>query len=280
MTIKECYLRGIIPKDLPIIDAHGHLGDYSSIFIRQLPLKEAIAFSNSLGIKQIAASSLTAIGGKLKLGNSELFKSIDQYPDNLLGYVYYNPNYIEESLLDINTYKDHPNFAGVKIHPRDCGAHLLDPGYEPLWELSDKEGIAISCHTWEGEPANSPALFFSIMERYPQMIIILAHCGGTYRGYQDSYRLAHQYPNIYLDINGWLYSATWIEDVIENAGEDRVLFGTDQMFNDPRISLGRIVLSDLTDEQKRKILAGNFLRIMSMRRKKSSQIPNSTGRCR
>jgi len=74
-------------------------------------------------------------------------------------------------------------------------------------------------------------------------------------------RRAHtpkKYKNVYLDINGSLYSQIWIEELAKLAPQEKLVFSTDQVFNDPRIVVGRVLLSDLDDALKRRILCENF----------------------
>ncbi len=82
--------------------------------------------------------------------------------------------------------------------------------------------------------------------------------GGTYRGCMDSIALANAYEHVYLDINGSLYSQIWIEELIKLAPLKKFIFSTDQVFNDPRIIVGRVLLCDLEDEVKKAILCDNF----------------------
>ena len=49
---------------------------------------------------------------------------------------------------------------------------------------------------------------------------------------------------------------------MQEAPLERFVFGTDQTFNDPRIMVGRVLLSDLDDAVKRMLLCENFERII------------------
>ena len=163
---------------------------------------------------------------------------------------------------NIIKYQKYSAFIGIKIHPRENYTYLSDDSYRPLWEYADKNKLIVTCHTWESEPMNNPLLFFDICDKYPEMKVILAHGGGTYAGYEICYRLINEFPNTYIDLNGFIYSCQWIEQVAERLkGVGRIVFGTDQFFNDPRTSLGRIVLSTLSDYEKRCILYYNFASI-------------------
>ena len=65
-----------------------------------------------------------------------------------------------------------------------------------------------------------------------------------------------------MDLNGSLYSQIWLEELVKLAPMERFIFSTDQTFNDPRILLGRVLLSDLTDAQKQMLLCDNFERVI------------------
>ena len=53
-----------------------------------------------------------------------------------------------------------------------------------------------------------------------------------------------------------------IEQLGEEAGADRVLFGSDVPLMDPRSQLGKIITADITDEDKRLVLGGNARRLL------------------
>ena len=78
----------------------------------------------------------------------------------------------------------------------------------------------------------------------------------------DSIGLANQYKNVYLDINGSLYSQIWLEELVSLASIEKFIFSTDQVFNDPRIILGRVLLSDIKDTDKKAILCRNFEEVL------------------
>lgn len=260
MNIKEQVLKGSIPDDLKIIDAHAHIGEgeYSNAFVYALPIKEALHLSKKIGISKMAASSLKAIGGDLRAGNDRLLELCNLYPEDLLAYIYFNPKFADESLEYIEKNRNNPHFIGVKMHPREDNVNACDARYYKLYEYAAKNDILILSHTWETEPMNNPILFNAVLEKYPFMKLLIGHMGGTYSGCMSSIALANKYPNVYLDLNGSIYSEIWIEELIRLASADKFIFSTDQTFNDPRITLGRVLLCDLDDEIKRNILCFNF----------------------
>ena len=61
-----------------------------------------------------------------------------------------------------------------------------------------------------------------------------------------------------------------IEFLVEAAGEDRVVFGSDQPMRDPRQQLGWVVWADLPAATRAKVLGGNFQRILDRVRRSRS----------
>ena len=69
-------------------------------------------------------------------------------------------------------------------------------------------------------------------------------------------------PNVYAEITYTSVTNGVIEFLVEAAGEDRVVFGSDQPMRDPRPQLGWVVWADLPAEVRAKVLGGNFQTIL------------------
>lgn len=264
MTIKESALRGVIPPELRILDAHAHLGEgeQGGAYIRTLPVEESLRLSRKTGIDAIVASSLKALYGNVTGGNDRMMEFTRAYPGSVYASIFYDPHYHAQCIAQLEQYRREPGFVGVKIHPRDTMTSIKSRDYDGLYEYCAERGILVACHTWETEPANNPADFEPVLEHYPELHLQLCHMGGTYRGCIDSLRLANRFQHVCLDINGSLYSQIWLENLVREAPMERFVFGTDQTFNDPRIMVGRVLLSDLDDTEKRMLLCENFERIV------------------
>lgn len=259
-NMKELLMQGILPKDLKIVDAHAHIseGDVCAAYVRTLPVEKSIQMCKNVGIAAIVASSLKAQWGNLVVGNDRMMEFTKIYP----GYVYCNlifdPHNPEISIRQLEQYHNDPAFIGVKIHPRDMDSCVASNDYDVLYRYCCDHNILVACHTWQTEPQNDPKDFNGVLQRFPELKLQLVHMGGTFRGAMDSIEIANKYPQVLLDINGSLYSQIWIEKLVELAPFEQFVFATDQSFNDPSIMIGRVVMSDLTDEQKYKLLRYNF----------------------
>ena len=57
-----------------------------------------------------------------------------------------------------------------------------------------------------------------------------------------------------------------IEFLVNGAGEDRVLYGSDMPLMDTRLQVGRIVTADISDEAKVKVLGLNAIKLLGLDR--------------
>ena len=82
---------------------------------------------------------------------------------------------------------------------------------------------------------------------------------------QRAISAARQTPNIYIETcSSWRQFGS-IEELVEGAGEDRILFGSDQPLMDPRVQIGRYLTSDLSETAKRKALGENAARLLGIK---------------
>ena len=74
--------------------------------------------------------------------------------------------------------------------------------------------------------------------------------------------MRRRFPNVALEIT--LTAATYrvIEFMVEHAGADRVLFGTDQPMRDPIPQFGWMAYTHCTPEEKRKMFGLNMQKIV------------------
>ena len=262
MTIREYALQGKVPEGLRIFDAHAHIGEgrCTNPYLHSLPLEESLALARRCGISRIGGMAMGAMTmADAVNANLWLIRQCERY-DMLSFYIWYSPWQHAALMQQIEEYRDHPCFLGVKIHPREDGCFLDTREYDALFDYAERTQTLVMCHTWDTEGWNRPAGFQRVLEQHPKLKLVLAHMGGTHAGCMDSLRLAREYENVYCDINGSLYSQIWIEELVKMAPEHKFIFSTDQTFNDPRTMLGRVLLSELPDDLKRKILCENMER--------------------
>ena len=89
------------------------------------------------------------------------------------------------------------------------------------------------------------------------------HQGGGHKGETAFFlKVMKDYPNLYLDTCGSIANAMSIWDMALEAGEDRLVYGSDILYMEPRYELGKIVFSGMPEELMRKIFAENYLKLL------------------
>jgi predicted TIM-barrel fold metal-dependent hydrolase len=262
MTIKERAELGQALTDLEIIDSHAHLGALSGFFHCDPSPERMIREMFLLGIDQTAISPHMSLKYSASQGNALMHQTVTKYPQRFLGYITVNPQYPDESRQDLEKYWGQKNIVGVKIHPGMHNCHVADAKYVPLWEFAQQHRVPVLSHTWSGTNC-APALFGPLAGKYPAITFILGHMGGTCQGVREAIRMSQEHANIHLEMCGWEFSETWLEDIIRLAGADKILFGTDSPWHNPAFSFGRLVYARIPDADKEKILAQNFKKIIS-----------------
>lgn len=142
-----------------------------------------------------------------------------------------------------------------------------------MWEFAADHKIMVLSHTYHGSPYDDPQLFAEIAERHPEVNVLIVHSGALTEGFEGAIHLAQKYPNLYLDISGSFITSHWIERLVNEAGDDKVVYSSDIPFIDIRYSLGRVLYSQLSEYQKTRLLRENIIQITKELRNNDMNTP-------
>lgn len=157
------------------------------------------------------------------MNNEAVFKTIDKFSDRFFGWVFVNPVSSADPLKEIEKYKNHPNFIGVKAH--SFWHHYEPVKLTPVAEKLVALNKPLLIHVGFGKEGD----FISLVKAVPELKLILAHAGFPY--YAVTWRQIKEYKNIYVDISQTSYVGDKItKEVVEFLGVERCLFGTDGPF--------------------------------------------------
>lgn len=152
---------------------------------------------------------------------------------------------------------------GVKLHPDIQGFKIDDYRCLKIYELCEKAHLPILMHTGDSRYDNSnPNRLLPVLEIYTDLIIVGAHFGG-WSIWEEASKILHCIPNLYVDCSSsfhWLTDET-IRAIIARYGTDKVLFGTDYPMWSPQEELQRFLGLGYSDEDKRKILSENAMKV-------------------
>jgi uncharacterized protein len=179
---------------------------------------------------------------------------VSRRPDQFYGFAFVHADRDRGRIGDlvrvaVETY----GFLGIKIHRYDARisrevcevarAYRVPVLYDPMGEVAVAELLA---------------------NEYPDVNFILAHLGS----FSDDWRaqlalidLVTRHPNIYTDTSG-VRRFDLLEQVVERAGPQKVLFGSDGPWLHPGVEMTKVLALGLDREAQALILGGNLLRLI------------------
>jgi hypothetical protein len=239
-----------------VIDAHMHIGRYNNFLMPHADMESIRHSAKRIGIQKMYGSSLKAIRGDAPGGNADALALHTQHPASYSPYFVLNPNYPEDMQATIDL-AESVSIRHFKLHDDGNDLPYDHRNYSPFYEYADAAGAVVLAHTY-GRKHVAPLM--SIAAQFPGITILLGHSGIIDEEiYAEAVR---QHPNMYLETCCSLAWYGLIERLVGMAGGDRVLFGSDMPFMSPDQQIGRILLARITDEDRRKILGLNALRIL------------------
>lgn len=250
-----------------VIDFHAHMldnglhggGGAYTMFGGDAPGQRALA--ERMGVDGVGIMSWNGtVGVHADEGNACVRTALDQLPDTWWGLASFDvirqpPDEIRARLAQ--EYAD-PRFLGLKPYIR-YGKHYDDPVHDPLWEFGEARGLYALLHPCRDDLSE----FDALCPRYPGLTFVAPHCGASYEMADRAIARARKYPNFLIEITLTPVCLGVVDYLVEGAGADRVLYGSDQPMRDPRQQLGWVVYSRMPVEQKRMVLGQNAQRLLA-----------------
>ena len=263
--------------EVQAVDAHGHYGDYDQDEISELQ-REIFFSANVEEVLRRARhartqftivsplSGLTPVGRLDVLeANEEAAMVVDENED-LLQYAIINPRQ-RESYAQAADILQRPKCVGIKIHPESHQYPIAEHG-DPVFEFAAKHRTVVLAHS--GDVNSAPDDYVPFADRYPEAKIILAHLGngGAAAGSPELQVRALQRAkgdNVYIDTSSARSILPGLlEWAVKEVGADRILYGTDTPVYYAPMQWARVVCTDLSAEEKRKILRENAFALFGL----------------
>ncbi len=261
MDLLDRVKMGEIPSDIEVYDAHAHLGKWYSVTMREHNAQDLVAIMDYMKFRRMAISSSMAICSDFQRGNDEVIQAMECYPGRFFGYITINPNYADGMMDEILRLEHHKDIIGLKIHPHYSGVPVNDKRYEEVFSYAEKKRWVVLVHTFS---YGDIALMQKVIEAHPSATFILAHC-GAHTGMELTAKIIRDYPNAYCDLPMGSAPFKTVEYLVENGDENKILFGTDSPLADYRITYGRVLFSDISEEAKKKIMGLNFKKCLGIK---------------
>ncbi len=264
VEMPEC---GICLEDELVMDIHAHMGPWYNFHIPGDGSPESmIANMDLVGIDMTVASPHVAIGPDIEEGNRQVAEATQAYPDRILAYITINPRYPLATIeAEIARYHDQlDGIPGFKFHSMCHGVDCSHIGYGPVYDYANEHGVPILSHVWDGPEQDGKSFLTRQAAAFPNISFLHAHSGNSWEAIRSLVPETKANPNVYLDIAGSGRPYGGLEYMVQEAGADRVLLGTDLPFIDVRCQFGRLLAARISDDDKRQIMGLNAKRLFNL----------------
>jgi hypothetical protein len=276
-----------------IIDCHTHIfsGDmrknravlcekdegFSSIYknpkARMIGAEDLIASMDETGVDRSVVCGFSWGSSDIcSLHNDYLLNSVSRYPDRLIAFVAVSLTDAERAERDLERAirRGAKGVGEVAFYSREMSPEDIDRMTSVL-TLMEKEEIPLLLHTNEdighsypGKGRTPLKRFCELPSRFPGLCVILAHWGGGLPFYELMPEVAKGMGRVYYDTaaSPFIYSSGIYAAVSGIVGPDKILFGSDFPLISPKRYFAEMERSGLSEEDRRKILGLNFLRLL------------------
>lgn len=196
-------------------------------------------------------------------GNDRTAAFIALNPERFIGFAYVSPLMADRVVPELERAVDELGFRAIKLYPPYTPYPLNDPIWDPVYEFANERGLAVLSHTDTSEQSQ-PRFLAQAAQRFPKARFVAGHSGNVEPARGQAIAAARRCPNFYLETCSTYRSPGVVEELVREAGADRVLFGSDTPLMDPRAQIGKIITADLTDAEKRMVLGENAMRILGL----------------
>lgn len=262
MNMLERIKKGLPLKEELIIDCHCHMGHWFNFNVPQGTAEDMLSMMDVLGIDIACVTAHAAIGPDFKYGNDMIIEAVRKYPDRFIGYVTINPNYSEDEIQqELDRCFAVDGMRAIKVHPGMHGCPINYKKYDSTYQRANDLKCPVLIHVWG---KGDVAAVVSLAERYPNASFIMGHGGAEIKAMEDAIEAIKRFDNIYVDLAlSRIYEGN-VEWLVSEMGSQKVLFGSDLPFMDPRPSFGRVAFARITEQEKRDVYGLNMKRLLKI----------------
>jgi len=249
--------RGEKLEDILVIDAHTHVGPWTSFPIFHQDAESMLRVMDRMGVHLSVVSGMVAMANEFQKGNDTALAAAEAYPGRFKAYATPFPNHPSGSLPELERCLN-KGAAGIKIHTSHGKPYDHDE-YMPVYQLAHERELPILAHTWGQKDME---ILGKLADAYPKATFISAHAGA--RDVESYIQAAKEHPNLYLETCTSITAKGLLERFCSELGPHKLLFGSDMVFISLAQQIGKVLFAEIPDEGKRLILGENARRIFRL----------------
>ena len=262
-------LRYGLGRDLTIIDFHTHLGRWFHYWFSEDSAHHLVSRMDEFGIATSITHHTLGMVGEYRRGNDIIGQAMRRFPGRIEGAAMANPHYPEEIRPELQRCLDEYDMRVIKLHPSTHAYKLDGDGYQPVYEFASDHSLIVVTHCGAKAENGSAMQLASMAARYPDATFVAYHVASDFEGLKIYGEAVRPYPNYYAEICGPM-THNVLEMLVDEVGEDKVLFGSDHIFMSMPPGIGRVASCRLSEVQKRKLLGLNAKRLLDRLRGRPS----------
>ena len=240
-----------------IFDTHIHIGSARHSG-RRHHANDIITSMDQFGVERSVAIPFPVVED-YRREHDEIGAAIRDYPGRFVGAACLNPFVPQQEFRDeVRRCREQYGFRALKFQPQYQALNPLLESSSFLFETAIENEMALIVHTGTGIPFSLPSMYLLAAKDYPQLTIIMAHCGGGGIFLGEAIVAATLFPNIYLELSSLMPHQ--VIEVLHRVPSDRLMAGSDLPEN-LNIEMSKILQLEIKEVDKRNILSGTACRV-------------------
>lgn len=188
-----------------------------------------------------------------------LAAAVRRHPARFAAAACLNP-FVGESAYrqEVRRCREEFGFVALKVQPQYAGVNPLWARHRYVFEAAAENKLALIWHTGSGIPYSLPSLLMPAARDFPDLSIVVAHCGGGGLLMGEAIVAAQFCPNIFLELSTLM--PNHVLEVLSDVPPERLLAGSDLIEN-TAVEFDKIIGLEIPDAAKQAILSGTALRL-------------------
>jgi predicted TIM-barrel fold metal-dependent hydrolase len=195
----------------------------------------------------------------IPLLNDQALECREKMGDFYVPGIHVHPAFAELSCREIERcHKKGVRLIGELVPYMMRWSNYACPNFLDIMEYAAELGMVVSMHP------SKPQDMLAFSKAMPRLNIVWAHFSG-YGQYEHHMELLRRFENVHFDISahGCDFDGT-LRRAVNEAGCERLLFGTDYPGINPASDVAAVLFEPLTEREREAILCGNARRLLKL----------------
>ena len=244
----------------PIRDFHAHMDEHPEIYFPFSDAESMVRDMDRNGVRSLFFCGHFALDDPL-YGEAYNVRAVRRFPDRPRAYRILHSRHLDPARA-IREVEENPDvYVGFKLLGDYNDFPVDDPVHDSCYDFLQQTNRLLLLHTWGGSRNNGAENVAAIAERFPRLHII---CGHSFYGAQkEGIALTKRFPNIYYELTAIPIVRGYLEDIVDAAGSERILFGTDLPWFSTLHGVGMVLGAEITDGDRLNVFHRNGDRLLA-----------------